>query len=133
MSTVISVEHLSKTYLLGQVGAPSESTRPFAAPRMLREGELPAPSRATWKPGGRKCAAPAANPMLRIGEKDHGNRDGLAGEELWALRDVSFTVEKGEALGIPSIALTSSRCLSGGQASGAMARARVPCSRYSRA
>jgi len=31
----------------------------------------------------------AANPMLRIGEKDHGNRDG---EELWALRDVSFAV-----------------------------------------
>jgi len=29
------------------------------------------------------------NPMLRIGEKDHGNRDG---EELWALRDVSFAV-----------------------------------------
>ena len=35
--------------------------------------------------------------MLRIGEKDHGNRDG---EELWALRDVSFTVEQGEVLGI---------------------------------
>ena len=45
----------------------------------------------------------AANPMLRIGEKDHGNRDGLAGEELWALKDVSFTVEQGEALGIPSM------------------------------
>jgi len=42
----------------------------------------------------------AANPLLRIGEKDHGNRDG---EELWALRDVSFTVEQGEALGIPSM------------------------------
>ena len=28
----------------------------------------------------------AANPLLKIGEKDHGNRDGLAGEELWALR-----------------------------------------------
>ena len=35
--------------------------------------------------------------MLRIGETDHGNRDG---EELWALRDVSFTVEQGEVLGI---------------------------------
>ena len=40
--------------------------------------------------------------MLRIGEKDHGNRDG---EELWALRDVSFTVEQGEVLGIPSARL----------------------------
>ena len=72
----------------------------------------------------------AANPMLRIGEKDHGNRDG---EELWALRDVSFTVEQGEALGIPSITLTSSRCLSGGQASVATAQGRAPCSRFSRA
>ena len=44
----------------------------------------------------------AANPLLKIGETDHGNRDG---EELWALRDVSFMVEQGEALGIPSIAL----------------------------
>ena len=35
--------------------------------------------------------------MLRIGELDHGNRDG---EELWALRDVSFTVEQGKVLGI---------------------------------
>ncbi len=37
------------------------------------------------------------NPLLRIGEVDHGNRDG---EQLWALRDVSFTVEQGEVLGI---------------------------------
>ena len=44
---VISVEHLSKTYRLGQIGTPSESTR----------GELPAPSRATWKSGGRNFAA----------------------------------------------------------------------------
>ena len=34
--------------------------------------------------------------MLRIGEKDHGNRDGLAGEELWALKD---TVGELEAIG----------------------------------
>ena len=60
MSPVISVEHLSKTYpstgspfgdfagqrRLGQIGAPSESTRPLAAFGMLREGELPGPSRA---------------------------------------------------------------------------------------
>jgi len=44
MSPVISVEHLSKTYRLGQIGTPSESTR----------GELPAPSRVTWKSGGRR-------------------------------------------------------------------------------
>jgi ABC-type polysaccharide/polyol phosphate transport system ATPase subunit len=35
--------------------------------------------------------------LLRIGETDHGNRDG---ETLWALKDVSFTVEQGEVLGI---------------------------------
>ena len=70
MSTVISVEHLSKTslrlrfakhprgagrvfdyvalraYHLGQIGTPSESTRPLASLGMLREGELPGPSRA---------------------------------------------------------------------------------------
>ena len=57
-NTVISVENLSKTYRLGQIGTPSESTRPFAALRMLREGELPAPSRAAWKSGGPNCAAP---------------------------------------------------------------------------
>lgn len=39
----------------------------------------------------------AANPLLKIGQADHGHRDG---EELYALRDVSFTVEQGEVLGI---------------------------------
>jgi len=68
MSTVISVEHLSKTYRLGQIGTGTFS----------RDLEL------WWaKMRGKP------NPMLRIGEKDHGNRDG---EELWALRDVSFAV-----------------------------------------
>ena len=37
------------------------------------------------------------NPLLRIGETDHGNREG---EMIWALKDVSFTVEQGEVLGI---------------------------------
>jgi len=95
---VISVEHLSKTYRLGQIGTPSESTRPFAALRMLREGELPAPSCATWNSGGRNCAASGGQPYAlhpirplgrTVGEKDHGNR---GGEELYALRDVSFAV-----------------------------------------
>ena len=73
---VISVEHLSKTYHLGQIGTGTFS----------RDLEV------WWaKVRGKP------NPMLRIGEKDHGNRDG---EELWALRDVSFTVGQGEVLGI---------------------------------
>jgi len=73
---VISVEHLSKSYRLGQIG-----TGTFTNDLKLWW------ARVRHKP----------NPMLRIGEKDHGNRDG---EELWALRDVSFTVEQGEVLGI---------------------------------
>ena len=76
MPTVISVEHLSKTYRLGQIG-----TGTFSRDLEVWWAKL------RGKP----------NPLLRVGEKDHGNRDG---EELWALRDVSFTVEQGEVLGI---------------------------------
>ncbi len=35
--------------------------------------------------------------MLKIGDSDHGNRDG---EEIWALKDINFKVEQGEVLGI---------------------------------
>ncbi len=74
MSTVISVENLSKTYRLGQIG-----TGTFSRDLEVWWAKL------RGKP----------NPMLRIGEKDHGNHDG---EELWALKDVSFTVEQGEVV-----------------------------------
>ena len=76
MTTVISVEHLSKTYYLGQIGTGTFS----------RDLEV------WWaKMRGKP------NPLLRIGETDYGNRDG---EILWALRDVCFTVQQGEVLGI---------------------------------
>src|ERR1044071_6654781 len=76
MSTVISIERLSKSYNLGQI-----STGTFAHDLAVWW------AKARGKP----------NPLLRIGEKDYGNR---AGEEIWALRAVSFTVQQGEILGI---------------------------------
>ncbi len=76
MPTVISVENLSKEYRLGQIGT----------------GTLSRDLNIWWaKLRGKP------NPLLKIGEKDHGNRDG---ETIFALKDVSFTVEQGEALGI---------------------------------
>ncbi|WP_298002672.1 ABC transporter ATP-binding protein [uncultured Anaerolinea sp.] len=76
MGTVISVEHLSKAYRLGQIG-----TGTFARDLEVWWAKL------RGKP----------NPLLKIGQEDHGNRDG---EIIWALKDVSFTVEQGEVLGI---------------------------------
>lgn len=76
MSTVIAVENLSKSYQLGQIG-----TGTFAHDLNVWWARL------RGKP----------NPLLRVGDKDHGNR---AGEELWALKDVSFKVQQGEVLGI---------------------------------
>lgn len=76
MTTVISVENLSKTYRLGQIGT----------------GTFTNDLKVWWAKARGK-----SNPLLRIGETDHGNRDG---ENLWALRDVSFKVEQGEVLGI---------------------------------
>ncbi|MFZ6031515.1 MAG: ABC transporter ATP-binding protein [Chloroflexota bacterium] len=76
MTTVISVENLSKTYHLGQIGT----------------GTFTNDLKVWWAKSRGK-----PNPLLRIGETDHGNRDG---EELWALKDVSFTVGQGEVLGI---------------------------------
>jgi lipopolysaccharide transport system ATP-binding protein len=76
MTTVISVENLSKVYRLGQIG-----TGTFSYDLKLWWAKM------RGKP----------NPLLRIGETDHGNR---VGEDLWALKDVSLTVKQGEVLGI---------------------------------
>ncbi|UCG42199.1 MAG: ABC transporter ATP-binding protein [candidate division WOR-3 bacterium] len=74
--TVISVEHLSKAYRLGQIGT----------------GRLVDDLKVWWAKARGK-----PNPLLKIGQKDHGNRDG---ETIWALSDVSFTVKQGEVLGV---------------------------------
>lgn len=76
MSTVISVENLAKAYRLGQIGT----------------GTVARDLNVWWaKIRGKP------NPMLKIGQEDHGNCDG---EEVWALKNVSFKVDQGEVLGI---------------------------------
>jgi lipopolysaccharide transport system ATP-binding protein len=74
--TVISVENLSKAYRLGQIGT----------------GTLKNDLAVWWaKTRGKP------NPLMKIGQDDHGNRDG---EIIWALKDINFTVLQGEILGI---------------------------------
>jgi lipopolysaccharide transport system ATP-binding protein len=73
---VISVENLSKSYRLGQIGT----------------GTLSNDLKVWW---AKKRGLP--NPMLKVNQIDYGNRDG---ETLWALKDINFTVERGEVLGI---------------------------------
>ncbi len=76
MTTVISVENLSKLYRLGT----------------LSSGTLSHDLNRAW---ARMRGKP--DPLLKIGEEDRGNhRDGY----IWALRDVSFEVKEGEVLGI---------------------------------
>ena len=75
-TTVIRVENVSKAYHLGQIGS----------------GTLRHDLAAWW---ARIRGRP--NPLLKIGQEAQGN---VEGETLWALREVSFEVEQGSALGI---------------------------------
>ncbi|MCD6577497.1 MAG: ATP-binding cassette domain-containing protein [Anaerolineaceae bacterium] len=74
--TVISVEHLSKRYELGIIGATS----------MQRD------LNRWW---ARVRGRP--DPYLLVGQEDLSAR---AGEYIWALDDINFQVQQGEALGI---------------------------------
>jgi lipopolysaccharide transport system ATP-binding protein len=76
MSVVIQVENLSKYDRLGLIGGGT-----------LRED----PKRWWAKARGRP------DPLLKIGDTDHGNR---VGGELWARRVVSIQVRAGKILGI---------------------------------
>jgi len=76
MTTVISVENLSKRYRLGVV----------SSGYFVRDV-------GRWWAGVRG----KPDPLARIGEADHGNREG---EYVWALKDVNFDVKEGDALGI---------------------------------
>lgn len=73
---IISVENLSKSYRLGQIGTGTLSL-----------------DLEVWlaKLLGK------SNPLLKIGQTDYKNGNG---ENIWALKDVNFTVAQGEVLGI---------------------------------
>lgn len=73
---VISIENLSKSYQLGTISTGT----------LFRDLER------WW---AKKRGKP--DPFRKFGEIDHGNREG---ETVWALKDINFTVEQGEALGI---------------------------------
>lgn len=75
-NTVISVENVSKQYRLGVIGT----------------GTFRNDLKLWWAKTRNK-----PNPLALVYETDHGNRDG---EILWALKDISLKVLKGEVLGI---------------------------------
>lgn len=75
-NSIISVENLSKMYRLGVIG-----TGTFSNDLKVWW------SRVRGKP----------NPLAKIGKKDYGNQ---VGDIIWALKDINFTVDPGEVLGI---------------------------------
>ncbi len=72
----IQIEKLSKAYRLGQIGS----------------GTLTHDLQAWW---ARLRGRP--NPLLKIGQTDPASR---TGDTIWALQDVSFSVEQGQVLGV---------------------------------
>jgi lipopolysaccharide transport system ATP-binding protein len=73
---VISIENLSKTYQLGTIGT----------------GTFYGDVKRWW---ARTRGLP--DPYQKVGEKDHSKR---IGETIWALNDINFTVNRGDAVGI---------------------------------
>jgi lipopolysaccharide transport system ATP-binding protein len=73
---VISVENVSKSYQLGSIGT----------------GTLRGDFQRWWA-----SLRGMPDPYLKIDEADRGNHQG---EMIWALKDINFSVQQGEALGI---------------------------------
>src|ERR1700722_5469481 len=76
MSTIISVENISKSYRLGMIGGGT-----------LREDFSRWWAKVSQRP----------DPTLKIGLEHHARH---VGQEFWALQDVCFEVKEGEILGI---------------------------------
>lgn len=76
MTVAVSIENVSKLYRLGVIGS----------------GTLHEDVARWW---ARRRGRP--DPSLKVGQTDHGNRDGGS---IWALKDVSFSVQEGEIIGI---------------------------------
>jgi lipopolysaccharide transport system ATP-binding protein len=79
MSTVIQVKSLSKIYRLGEIGTGTISRDLERWYKMKIKGQ--------------------EDPFLKIGETNERSKKG-AGDVVYALRDINFEVQQGEALGI---------------------------------
>ncbi|MBX7181824.1 MAG: ATP-binding cassette domain-containing protein [Bacteroidia bacterium] len=78
MSTIIKVENLSKLYRLGKVST----------------GTLKDDLRIAWANLMKK-----ENPFFKIGE-ENDRTSAIKGDYVWALKDINFSVEQGQVLGI---------------------------------
>jgi lipopolysaccharide transport system ATP-binding protein len=79
MSIVIQISNLSKIYLLGEIGTGTISRDLERWYKMKIKGQ--------------------EDPFLKIGETNERSKKGVS-DVVYALRDINFEVQQGEALGI---------------------------------